>query len=82
MVEGTCHLTSLFLGTEVMPGKYVIFCAIYTTETVTSWLQKWSLLLSVCLQWNLAAPSIKRIGEYISLPFDYGLALWPTLANR
>lgn len=86
MLGGTWYLISLFLSTEDTPGKQVIFCTIYTTETDANWLQALSLPLSMHLQWYFAAPSIKRRGEYISPALESGLAVsficWPCFGQQ
>ena len=82
MLGGPWHLTPLFLGTHLTPGKCMIFCTIYTTKAVANWLQKWYLSLSIYLQNNFAASPIKKRGWSISPPLESGLALWLALARK
>lgn len=78
---GPWHLTPLFLGTYLTPGKCMIFCTIYTTKAVANWLQKWSLFLSTHLQ-NCSFFHQEERWVYLSPILESGLALWLALARK
>ena len=69
MLGGPWHLTPLFLGTYLTPGKCMIFCTIYTTKAVANWLQKMVPLFIHTPTKLQLLPSRREVGLSLSHPW-------------